>query len=80
MAIEEDTEVHRLWGGVASRWYSAASDRHPAIGRLYHHLGILEKPSVLKLYLYAKSLTCSSPCQNVRDSLLTLCSLVVKDD
>ncbi|KAK3045454.1 hypothetical protein LTR09_012950 [Extremus antarcticus] len=78
MAIEDDKEVHTLWGGVASRWYSTASDRHPAIGRLYHHLGILEKPSVLKLFLYGKSLTCSSPFQNARDSLLTLCSPIVK--
>ncbi len=80
MAIEDDKEVHTHWGGVAKRWYSIASDRHPAIGRLYHHLGILQKPSVLKLFLYGKSLTCSSPFQNARDSLLTLCSPMVKGD
>ena len=39
MAIEEEKEAHATWGGVAAHWYNMASDRHPAIGRLNHHLG-----------------------------------------
>ncbi|EME45349.1 hypothetical protein DOTSEDRAFT_71170 [Dothistroma septosporum NZE10] len=80
MAIEEEKEAHAIWGGVAARWYTLASDRHPAIGRLYHHLGILERPSLRKLCLYAKSLTCVIPFPNARDSLLTLCNPIVHDE
>jgi hypothetical protein len=40
MAIEEDCEIHTIWGGVAGRWYAMAADRHPVVGRLYHHSGI----------------------------------------
>ena len=79
MAIEEEREAHTIWGGVASRWYTMASDRHPAIGRLYHHLGILERPSIRKFFLYAKSLTCVLPFSNARDSLVTLCGPIVQD-
>lgn len=57
-----------------------ASDRHPAIGRLYHHLGILERPSLRKLCLYSKSLTCVIPFPNARDSLATLCGPIVQDE
>ncbi|CAK4032425.1 hypothetical protein DOTSEDRAFT_71170 [Lecanosticta acicola] len=80
MAIEEEKEAHATWGGVASRWYTTASDRHPAIGRLYHHLGILERPSLRKLCLYSKSLTCVIPFPNARDSLATLCGPIVQDE
>ncbi|EME84402.1 uncharacterized protein MYCFIDRAFT_207267 [Pseudocercospora fijiensis CIRAD86] len=80
MAIEEEKEAHATWGGVAARWYTMASDRHPAIGRLYHHLGILERPSLRKFCLYAKSLTCVIPFPNARDSLSTLCGPIVQDD
>ncbi|KAK4623550.1 hypothetical protein CLAFUW4_05715 [Fulvia fulva] len=80
MAIEEEKEAHAIWGGVAARWYILASDRHPAIGRLYHHLGILERPSLRKLCLYTKSLTCVIPFPNARDSLLTLCNPIVQDE
>lgn len=57
-----------------------ASDRHPAIGRLYHHLGILERPSLRKFCLYAKSLSCVIPFPNARDSLSTLCGPIVQDE
>lgn len=57
-----------------------ASDRHPAIGRLYHHLGILERPSLRKLCFYAKSLTCVISFPNAGDSMLTLCGPIVQDD
>ncbi|KXT07665.1 hypothetical protein AC578_10177 [Pseudocercospora eumusae] len=53
-----------------------ASDRHPAIRRLYHHLGILERPSLRKFCLYAKSLTCVIPFPNARDSLSTLYGII----
>lgn len=61
MAIEEDREVHNVWGGVAGRWYVKAADRHPQAGRLYHHSGILERPSLRKFYLYGRSLTSAVP-------------------
>ncbi|KAK4502247.1 hypothetical protein PRZ48_005672 [Zasmidium cellare] len=80
MAIEEEKEAHATWGGVAARWYTMASDRHPAIGRLYHHLGILERPSLRKFCLYAKSLSCVIPFPNARDSLSTLCGPIVQDE
>ncbi|KAF2158283.1 hypothetical protein M409DRAFT_61798, partial [Zasmidium cellare ATCC 36951] len=80
MAIEEEKEVHATWGGVAARWYTMASDLHPAIGRLYHHLGILERPSLRKFCLYAKSLSCVIPFPNARDSLSTLCGPIVQDE
>lgn len=79
MAIEEDKEIHAIWGGVAASWYTIASDRHPSIGRLYHHLGILERPGIRKLFLYSKSLTCVIPFPNARDSLATLCSPFVEN-
>lgn len=80
MAIEEEKEAHATWGGVAARWYTMASDRHPAIGRLYHHLGILERPSLRKFCFYAKSLTCVIPFQNARESLSTLCTPIIQDE
>lgn len=80
MAIEEDKEQHTSWGGVAARWYTLASDRHAAIGRLNHHLGILERPSVRKMYFYAKSLTCLLPFPNAKDSMATLCGPILHDN
>ena len=80
MAIEEDKEAHATWGGVAARWYTLASDRHPATGRLYHHLGILERPSLRKFCFYAKSLSCVVPFWNAQDSLTTLCTPIVQDE
>ena len=74
MAIEEVREPHAQWGGVAAAWYTKASDRHPEVGRLYHHLGILERPSIRKFACYGKSLTCVIPFLNARDSMTTLCS------
>jgi hypothetical protein len=56
MASEEEMEAHTIWGGIAARWYNLASNRHPAIGRFYHHFGILERPSLRKKFLDAKSL------------------------
>lgn len=78
MAIEEEKEAHAIWGGVAARWYNLASDRHFQIGRLYHHLGILERPSLRKMFLYAKSLSAVIPFPNARDSLTTLCGPIIQ--
>jgi hypothetical protein len=80
MAIEPEKEAHTAWGGVAARWYTLASDRSPDVGRLYHHLGILERPSLRKLCFFVKSLTCWVPFANARDSLATLCGPFVQDD
>ncbi|KAK0891340.1 hypothetical protein LTR91_024453 [Friedmanniomyces endolithicus] len=73
MSMEEEKEAHAQWGCVAASWYIKASDRHPQIGRLYHHLAILERISLRKFACYGKSLTCVVPFPNARDSLRTLC-------
>ena len=83
MAIEDEKEPHTTWGTVAAHWYTMASDRHPNIGRLNHHLGILERPSLpslRKLFLYTKALTCVIPFPNARDSLDTLCGPIIQDE
>ena len=80
MAIEEDREIHTVWGGVAGRWYVKAADRHPSVGRLYHHSGILERPSLRKFYLYGRALTSAVPFSNARESLNTLCTPLIEDE
>jgi len=80
MAIEEDREIHTIWGGIAGRWYVKAADRHPQVGRLYHHSGILERPSLRKVYLYGSALTSVFPFFNAKGSLNTLCTPVVEDE
>ncbi|KAK6438168.1 hypothetical protein LTR95_005634 [Oleoguttula sp. CCFEE 5521] len=80
MAIEEDKEAHAAWGDVARSWYQMASDRHPAVGRLYHHLGILQRPSLCKMYYYSRSLASVIPFYNASESLATLCGPILKDD
>ena len=74
MAIEDGIQRDReTWGMVARSWYSLASDLHPHVGRLYHHLGILARPhAVQQLHLYSRSLTCIEPFPNARESLATL--------
>jgi len=79
MAIEEDREIYTIWGGVARRWYAMAADRHPVVGRLYHHSGILERPSLRKFYLFARALTSLVPFLNAKETLATLCSPVLND-
>ncbi|KAK0262709.1 hypothetical protein LTR91_023665 [Friedmanniomyces endolithicus] len=66
MSMEEEKEAHAQWGRVAASWYIKASDRHPQIGRLYHHLAILERPSLRMFAWYGKSLT---PQARARTSL-----------
>ncbi len=74
MAIEDDDIRDReVWSGVARFWYSKAADKSPNVGRLYHHLAILARPSSLQqLSLYAKSLTCVTPFESARGSIMTL--------
>jgi hypothetical protein len=80
MAIEKDRETHSVWGGVAGRWYVKAADRHPTVGRLYHHCGILERTSLRKFYLYGRALTSVVPFLNAKESLDTLCSSIVNPE
>lgn len=80
MAIEEDREIHNIWGGTAGRWYTLAADRNPSVGRLYHHSGILERPSLRKFYLYARALTSVFPFPNAKESLGTLCIPMLEDE
>lgn len=72
MAIEDDREVYSQWLGVAAYWYLKSSDRNPNTGRLSHHLGILEKPSLKKLYFYVKSLTAPMPFLEGHESVKNL--------
>ena len=74
MAIEDDDIRDReIWSGVARFWYSKAADKTPGVGRLYHHLAILARPYTLQqLSLYTKSLTCESPFESARGSIMTL--------
>lgn len=80
MAIEEDREPHAQWASVAASWYTKAADRLPHIGRLYHHLGILERPSLRKFACYGTSLTCVMPFPNAKDSMKTLCDPIVEEE
>lgn len=79
MAIEEDREIQTIWRNTAARWYTMAADRHPCVGRLYHHAGILERPSLRKLYFYARALTSVDPFLNAEESLRALCAPVLND-
>ncbi|KAH9832696.1 Est1 DNA/RNA binding domain [Teratosphaeria destructans] len=79
MAIEEDRELHSQWGGVAASWYTKAADRNPEVGRLYHHLGILECPSLRKFACYGKSLTCKVAFPNAMDSMKALCEPILEE-
>ena len=74
MAIEDDEPKDReVWSGVARFWYNKASDKSPTVGRLYHHLAILARPYTLEqLSLYTRSLTCVTPFESAKGSILTL--------
>ena len=81
MAIEDDDIRDReVWSGVARFWYSKAADKSPNVGRLYHHLAILARPSSLQqLSLYAKSLTCVAPFESARGSIMMLFAPILHD-
>ncbi|KAI4592829.1 hypothetical protein KJ359_010382 [Pestalotiopsis sp. 9143b] len=74
MAIEDDDIRDReVWTSVSRHWYSKASDKSPATGRLYHHLAILARPDALhQLFYYTKSLCVPTPFISARDSIMTL--------
>lgn len=70
MAIEEDREIHTIWGDVAGRWYAraherdmkaAGGDHSPDVGRPHHHAGILEIPALRKVNPYARETTTIIP-------------------
>lgn len=74
MAIEdEDLGDREVWSNVARFWYSKAADKSPNIGRLYHHLAILARPYTLQqLSYYTRSLTCVTPFESAKASMMTL--------
>ena len=48
MAIKDkDLRDRETWAGVARFWYSKAANKSPFVGRLYHYLAILARPSAL---------------------------------
>ena len=74
MAIEDDEPKDReVWSNVARFWYNKAADKAPHVGRLYHHLAILARPYTLEqLSLYTRSLTCITPFDSAKGSIMTL--------
>ena len=82
MAIEDDEPKDReVWSSVARFWYNKAADKSPNVGRLYHHLAILARPyTIEQLSLYMRSLTCVTPFESARGSILTLFNPIVIDD
>ena len=74
MAIEDDEPRDReTWSNVAKFWYNKAADKSPTVGRLYHHLAILARPySLEQLSLYTRALTCVTPFESARGSVMTL--------
>ena len=75
MAIEDDMRDREVWSGVARFWYGKGADKDPDQGRLYHHLAILARHSSLQqLSLYSKALTCVTPFESARSSIMTLFS------
>ncbi len=80
MAIEDEEPKEReVWSNVSRFWYNKASDKSPYIGRLYHHLAILARPYTWEqLSLYARSLTCITPFEKARDSVMTLFNPIVQ--
>lgn len=79
MAIEDDDPRDRkVWNGVARFWYAKAIDKSPNVGRLYHHFEIITRPCILQQpYFYIKSLTCVTPFESARGSIMTLFTLIL---
>jgi hypothetical protein len=74
MAIEDDdVEDREVWSGVARRrWYIMASDKSTHVGRLYHHMAILEKPFTIQDSIrYLRALTCIQESENAQISDMT---------
>ena len=74
MAIEDDEPKDReVWSNVARFWYNKAANKNPNIGRLYHHLAILARPyTIEQLSFYLRSLTCVTPFESAKGSIMTL--------
>lgn len=81
MAIEDGEPRDREnWSGVARYWYAKASDRSPHIGRLYHHLAILARHySFEQLSLYLRALTCITPFDSAKGSVMVLFTPALED-
>jgi hypothetical protein len=58
MAIEDDdVRDGEIWQSCAQFWYSKVVDTNPNVGRLYHHLAILARPTILhQFFFYCNSL------------------------
>lgn len=82
MAIEDDEPKDReVWSNVARFWYNKAADKSPNVGRLYHHLAILARPyTIEQLSLYARSLTCVTPFESAKGSIMTLFNPILSDN
>lgn len=73
MVIENDLQDREVWSGVAQYWYNKGVDKDPDQGCPYHHLAVLAHHSSLQqLSLYSKALTCVTPFESARDSIMTL--------
>ena len=81
MAIEDDEPKDReVWSNVARFWYNKAADKGPHVGRLYHHLAILARPYTLEqLSLYTRSLTCITPFDSAKGSIMTLFNPILNE-
>ena len=73
--MEIDYHIHdlELWGGVARLLYSKDADKTPKVGRLYHHLATLARPSTLEqLSLYTRSLASVIPFEMAHGNIMKL--------
>ncbi|KAH6980502.1 hypothetical protein EDB80DRAFT_626217, partial [Ilyonectria destructans] len=81
VAIQSDNmEVRERWRETSKEEYTRVRDEDPTIGRIYHHLAILERPqsspdadfdaTVSKLFYYTKSLVVKNPFFTTRASVL----------
>ena len=79
MAVEDDEPRDReVWSDVTRFWYTKAAGKCPSVGRLYSHLAILSRPySLEQLSLYTRALTCVTPFESARTSLMTLFSPIL---
>ncbi|RMY62355.1 hypothetical protein D0865_00477 [Hortaea werneckii] len=80
MAIEEDQDLRSHWAGVSSWWYIKATDKHPEVGRLYHHLGTLQYPNLQRFACYGKSQTCVTPFPSTKASMTSLCTPLAENE
>ncbi len=82
MAIEDDEPGDReVWSNVAKHWYNKASEKSPDVGRLHHYLAILARPySLEQLSLYTRALTCVTPFEGAKHSILDLFNPVAQSE